>query len=715
IYGGSSTLRYNNAYVIGTEWTMDATSGGGVPHHVSVEGSSSLDFADSTGVYTCLGNFDIVGPTSSIDLSDFLGDLKVTLDFSAGTANTATITMPTTEGKGNLVVLGDLTLGASATVSGDEGNLILAGDFTHNATSSAFGMVKFNGAGADQDLTGNVITVDSLVVANTNNTATNDQDVDLNANVDITPGGVFNPVDGTTNISGTFTMNSNASGTARIATLENSGATSNVVGNITFERYVPSTATTTWLVMGNYVTTSPAMDVQDWMDDFGGSIYVYSHDETVNANANGTNGWTYMNSTSTLSTDGIGYFSIVPSSLGTSGHTLSNSGTYTTATVSPGVSHTAGPYNQFYDPAGWNLLVNPYPTPIDGDAFVSNNGSVSEYYILQNSSGNWLSSSQVGSLEAPDAIDIGQGFYAYVASGNGGTASFTPNLACYGGNTFTRSEDTSLQGAFALNIEDESERYGGTTIKFHLEGEADFQPGLDAPYKAGASANPRIFSQLEDGTKLAVNVPFMLENSNEMIALTIQTGVDGQVSISIDESTELPAGLCARLIDTVTEEAIDVASETMSLELEPMETYENRFYLEFLSTPVFEQTVSHCEGGTIHFNGGNAQNWNITWDSGEMSGEGCATNLDPGTYELNAVNTLNGCTTSDMLEIPDVCLGDFNFNGGRDIPDLLMLLIELQPVSNLEQPILQTDCDCDGIITTSDLLMFLPYFGSTCE
>lgn len=716
-YGSASTLVYDDTHTsVGPEWTAGASSGKGVPHHVSVGTGSSLDFGSTSSNYTCTGNLTVNGASASIDLADMTGTLTVDGNASFGTTSAVSVALPSAEGASKLAVGGDLTLGANATVTGDEANVEVGGNLANSVTGMAFGLLKMNGS-ADQDVTGSKITVDSLVVANTQNAVTNDTDVDFQADVDIVPGGVFNPIDGTAKISGTFTMNSDSTGTARIATLADDGSTSDVDGDITFERYVPSTASTTWLIMGNYVTASPALKVQDWMDDFGGSIYVYSHDETVNSSngGSGSNGWTYMNAASALSTSGEGYFSMVPTSLGTSGHTLSNTGTHGTATVTRFLTHSVGSYSQYHDPAGWNLLCNPYPSPIDGDAFVSNNSGVSEYYIYDNASGNWLSSSQAGALEAPDAIDIGQGFYAYVASGNAGNASFTPDLACYGANTFTRSFDPLVDGMFAVHIQDDESRFGATTIKFHEEGTSGLEAELDAPYKAGANYNPRIFSHLADGSKLAVNSIESIENLPENVSLTIQTGQAGTVTIQLDPATEVPEGLCARLVDSETGTAVALGAESMIVELEPFSTYEERFFVEFLFVPVFEQTTSLCEGGTIHFVGESTEDWLISWANGETEGTGCVSGLDPGTYELDGVNMLNGCAVSNQVEIPEICMGDFNFNGDRDIPDLLMLLVEMQGASNAVETTLQSDCDCDGLITTSDLLMFLPYFGASCE
>ena len=121
-----------------------------------------------------------------------------------------------------------------------------------NTTASEFGMVEFDGL-ASQTFSGNKITADSLVVSNTADADISTADVVFNADVDIAPGGVFNPLDGTVDADGsgdgsTFTMNSDATGTARIATLDNSAGGSNVIGDITFERYVPAvTDGASWL------------------------------------------------------------------------------------------------------------------------------------------------------------------------------------------------------------------------------------------------------------------------------------------------------------------------------------------------------------------------------------------------------------------------------------------------------------------------------------
>ena len=83
---------------------------------------------------------------------------------------------------------------------------------------------------------------------------------------------------------------------------------------------------------------------------------------------------------------------------------------------------------------------------------------------------------------------------------------------------------------------------------------------------------------------------------------------------------------------------------------------------------------------------------------------------------LEAINDFTQCQVHSSMSVPEVCLDDFNLNGGRDITDLLILLIGLHPINELAaNEFLAMHCDSDGVMTTSDLLLFLPYFGTDCN
>ena len=126
IYGAASTLIYNATYgSVGKEWTAGASSGKGVPHHVSVGSGGTLSFADTTGNFTCTGDFTMDDASGSLDLSSMLGNLTVDGDFTTGTNSAVTMTMPSTEeGKGHPHGWrGNMTLNGNTTWTGGEGNV----------------------------------------------------------------------------------------------------------------------------------------------------------------------------------------------------------------------------------------------------------------------------------------------------------------------------------------------------------------------------------------------------------------------------------------------------------------------------------------------------------------------------------------------------------------------------------------------------------------
>ena len=50
---------------------------------------------------------------------------------------------------------------------------------------------------------------------------------------------------------------------------------------------------------------------------------------------------------------------------------------------------------------------------------------------------------------------------------------------------------------------------------------------------------------------------------------------------------------------------------------------------------------------------------------------------------LEAINDFTQCQVHSTMSVPEVCLDDFNLNGGRDITGFLIQLIGLQPTNEL--------------------------------
>jgi len=739
-YGGASTLKYNDDYTVSTEWTKNDASAStkGVPTHVEVADGASLSFGSTSDNYTCAGNFTVngsgslnmatmsgdltvtsaltvTGASGSLDMSSMMGDIIVNGNCTIGgvASQSVTLTLPSAEGKGNLDVKGNLTLGESSanalTIAGDEGNISCGGNFTLNTTGSEFGMVEFDGM-VQQTFSGNKITVDSLVVSNANSANTGTTDVIFDGDVDIVPGGVFNPLDGTVDADGTadgstFTMNSDANGTARIATLDNTAGGSNVLGDITFERYFPAvTDGASWLSVGNYVVGA---SYAEWTSSFGSAPLMFEWDETHVLNSsessNGASAYSIVNS-GTLEDADYGY--LVYTASGATA-TLSSSGGYNT--TDPATSLT---YSSNGQAAGWHLLTNPYPCPISGSEFLSDNAGLFSRYYAYNNTSDVFETDLTG---APATIDIGQSFWVQVSSA--GAVSFALDQLTSGTNSFVRDADPMEQGMIAIRAEQEDGRYGSTLVRFHEESTHDWDWEFDATHKQSGNANnPEIYSVLENGHQLVINSAGSIE-AVQSINLAVESGSAGTVSLSMEEGYVMPEGVCGLIEDLETGEVAAIGGDAMVVELEPFQLYENRFILTFMVAPIFEATASHCEGGILHFNGEDAELWDVSWEQvgGELTGSGCVTGLETGDYTVEATDPFTQCQVHSDIAIEEVCMGDFNLNGERDITDLLVLLVGIQPVDNFEGSFPETDCDCDGAMTTLDLLMFLPQFGSGCE
>ena len=736
IYASGSTLIYNFDFlavpsVVGAEWAHTLTTAvKGVPHHVTVTGSSSIGFGSSANDYTCLGNLTISGDAVSdtygtLDIENMTGDLNVTGDVVVGSSSyVGQLIMPSVSGKGSLVVGNDLLVGVNGVFTNSKGNIEVARNFTYDAANAtpALSTLTLNGS-TQQVMDGNAspstFTIDNLIVNNSiSNTNQNDADVDLQLPIEISPGGSFDPIDGSVELTALMTMKSDATGTARIATLRDDGV-SDVNGDIKFERFIPQFSTTSqanwsgnsWLAIGNYVTGAT---LSDWTSSYnnGSGLYVTEYDEThaeaQNDDNNGANAWTFLSSgTDVLESTGLGYYAFTFGSTGD--QTLSATGGYNTSDQSETLTYSNGAN----EGGGWHLLANPFPSPIDGATFISDNALVDGYYVLDNNNAKYVNSSEV---LASGTIDVGQSFWVLIPSA--GTVDFNTTQISATSGTFVREDDIALQGTVGLRISQEDGRSGQTYVRMHEEGLPEYQFGLDVYYRPATDAsNPEVWSVADGDFELLFNAMGDIE-STTVVPLNVRSGSEGTVTLEWDSSFPMPEGVCALIEDLETGNVEALGGDPMVVALEANTVYADRFQLTFMNTPVFESSVSHCGGGVIHFNGDESELWNINWStvSGDLDGTGCASGLESGDYVLEAINDFTQCQVHSTMSIPEVCLGDFNLNGGRDITDLLILLVGLQPTNELAaNEFLATDCDCDGAMTTSDLLLFLPYFGTGCN
>ena len=318
---------------------------------------------------------------------------------------------------------------------------------------------------------------------------------------------------------------------------------------------------------------------------------------------------------------------------------------------------------------------------------------------------------------APATIDVGQAFWIQVSSA--GTLSFELDQITHGTNSFLREYDPFDLGMVGVRVTQSDGLFGHAFVRFHEEASADWEWNLDATRRPSGNVNaPELYTALDNGHELLIHA-LNYEGEEELtIPFVIETGSEGTVQLQADPGFQIPEASCAYIEDTETGERVGYGVDmAMSVDLQPQSTYADRFVLVVMGAPEFQSSSTYCEGGVVHFIGEDAGLWTVEWSNstGDVDGTGCVTGLDAGDYMFEATNSLNECRTASNVTIEEICMGDFNLNGERDVTDLLMLLIGIQPVENFEGSFPETDCDCDGAMTTLDLLLFLPQFGSLCE
>jgi hypothetical protein len=244
------------------------------------------------------------------------------------------------------------SVGNGNTVAVQNGyKLSIAGDLTNNGTIS--GDLSLNGTSLQTPILG---ITENLEI---NNSA----GVTLSADLDIT--GYLKLTDGVLNTDGyDVTLKSTASKTA--LTIDVAGS---INGDVIVERFVPSAPS------GHHFLSSPvsSASINELVDDINVSLSgptptLYYYDETVQSD-HSIDGWEAPISLSHLMSPGTGLTAYFDA---TNGVTVDIEGAANAGNICVSLNSTPPiiPYVGNCPPDGWNLVGNPYPSPIDYDALM---------------------------------------------------------------------------------------------------------------------------------------------------------------------------------------------------------------------------------------------------------------------------------------------------------------------------------------------------------
>ncbi len=369
---------------------------------------------------------------------------------------------------------------------------------------------------------------------------------------------------GTLNVNGNFTILSDANGTGSL--IDN--GTLNITGDLTVQKFLPNITTTGWYF------AAPISDADHNLFDDADGLYHYG----IDTDGNGL--WIDVQNTAGTLTLAKGYVTRF-NTLGAD-HTIPFEGAPNTGIITNNnlvrttTTHSGNNY-------GWNLVGNPYPSPIDWlsagitktnlDAAVSfrkADGGV-EYYIDDNAGG----SSAGGSRYIPAM----QAFWVQVSLGQDNAAITFENQARVnqGDNHLLKMKNNP-----ALHLFVERSGHTDESIIRFLPSATDLYDGLYDAFKMFSlnQEHPQLYSILSNNQELAINsLPPLVSQ------VTVVKGFDtehaGQHTINVSGISSFDSSIDIYLEDLYDSTVVDLRQHNSYTFNADAGTTANRFLVHF--------------------------------------------------------------------------------------------------------------------------------------
>ncbi len=528
-------------------------------------GTGTVQYAATSGLQTVVaGTYNNLSMSNTAGANTLGGNVVVGANFSFNNS-------------GAKLILGSNTI----TFNGDILNMTAATCFTANGSSN----IIIGGSGSmtnnlflDQTTRGTTNRLNNLTYNRASQTITLGDTVEIK--------GIVTPTAGTLATSNKLKLISDASGDACIAT----GAGSYITGSVTVERFIPSHARG-WRFMASPVVGSTLSDWQSeiYITGSGGATNgfdatlsnqagVYSYDETLTTGDLNT-GWVAPANTSTTLTPGKGYRVFIRGDR-TPGRLDGTITTQNAVTVNAINAVNTGNVNMaptFTNSGtlandGWNLLGNPYPCPLDWNAFhnAGRTGSSPDFsgtdythlnsivYILDAGSGAYTSYNANGGAVVGDLaggiIPSGASFWVKASAASPTmTVKEIYKTTTAAGGVFKSSTDN---GQFSLKLIASEFSYDETVVKYKDEASSGLDE-FDIPKMYGANVN--IASIGSDEKFLAANYkPF--NGKSDTIRLSAGFAASGSYSFEFKNPQNLHPTLPVYLVDTYKNVVVNIRS-----------------------------------------------------------------------------------------------------------------------------------------------------------
>ena len=553
---GSSTTTFNNLIVMsgktmaGAAATSFNVAGNWTNNGTFVHNSGTVNF---NGVTTISGssattfNNVIIGSTLTGKLNDNVivqGNWtnNGTFNHNGGTITfdgTTTISGSAVTSFGNVVINAGRTLTAPATmnISGDYTN---NGTFTHNS-----GTVVFNGS--TQTLGGTVSTPFNNLTISSGSTTT------------ISTSG--HTIRGILLCNGTLAANANLtllSDATQTALIDGSG-TGDVTGDVYLKRYIPTNFG--YKYFSSPFQSATVSQLSTWVNISATFPTVYRYDEY-----RAVRGWISYTTSSNILNPMNGYaINLGPDTLGVNSITMNISGIVNNKTLVP---LTLTNHNMTYT-QGFNLIGNPYPSPIDWKAssgWIKTNVDDAIYFFNASTPSNNAANDSlqyqgvyssyingVASGNADRIIPAMQGFFVHVStiSPTDATIIFNNGVRTNDLNPVYKSSSIDHRPILRFSatfdqsngIPDPYVLYLDDQATMNFDGDFDALKLMNTDYRI-----PNLY-ELSNNNKLSISgIPYPID-SLTTIPIGIKTRKEGWINFQANDLSKLPTEYTLYLID----------------------------------------------------------------------------------------------------------------------------------------------------------------------
>jgi len=260
---------------------------------------------------------------------------------------------------------------------------------------------------------------------------------------------------------------------------------------------------------------------------------------------------------------------------------------------------------QYNDPSNatgipYNLLGNPYPSPLDISDFLNTAGNPTDLatfavyfwdsektgtfqisdYATVNDLGTVSSGSGPGTYSTPyNTIKTGQGFFVEIAPGNNGTMNFNNSMRTYGSSTDNSQfyKQANNQRLWLGVSDTDSTVYNETLIAFSDSATNGFDKKYDAR-KLKGNLKLSLYSLLNSGQYAIQGLSRLSENETEVpVGVTLNTANNITFALRWEEQLD---DFEIHLIDYLTGAVTDLRAGNYSLQIDSG-AYDARFVVRF--------------------------------------------------------------------------------------------------------------------------------------